>query len=307
MALVVNAISGVTILLPDQLDGLVLNEGEITYVRGLAQFRGGDGVTPGGIDLGGGGGGGGGGDAIAFRTIAVDGVAPELWLQADQVNDVLTITPLRGLVVAPIAGTDTLGIGLPDGGTFGNVLKWTGTAYAPNPPDPAVYVPQPGEIPVDYLLEGERKVWDGYVPLLTFLPAANPASTVSHNGAEFPSLGATATNLLRSYCRVPLNSYEDLSVVIRCQNTATTGDARLVARLAVVTDITAAPTFEDDALLTVAMPGTAGPFDAEIVLDDIGAAQPGSQVLLEFGRLGADAADTSAGSLIVADAFLRLR
>lgn len=306
MALVENAVSAVTIALPEWLTDRVLKEGQIVFVRGPGTFKGGDGVTVGGIDLGTGGGGGGGGDAIAFRTIAVTGAAPELWINADQINDTLTLTPLRGMVISPIPGSDTIGIGLPDGGTFGNVPTWVGTTYAPQPIPPAVYQPQPGDIPVDYLAEGQRKVWDGYIPLSTYLPLTNPASVVYHNGVGFPSLGATATQLLRAMQRIPLNDFDALSIVIRGQCTAATGDASMVARLSVVTNITSAPVWEDDGLNTVTVPGTVGPFDMEIMLDDIGAATQDSHVLLEFGRLGADGADTCAGSIIVGDAFLRL-
>lgn len=285
--------------------GPPLEPREIVAVEGQwGQLRIGDGTTVGGVPIAGTGG-TGTGSAIAFKTIAVKGSAPETYINADQENDTLTISPLRGLVAAPIPGSDELGLGFPDGGVFQNVWTWVGNTWAPNPVPPVAYEPQPGEIPVDYLVEGDRKVWDGWLPLETYLPETNPAGTVSYGGATFPTFGATATNLLRARKRIPMNAYTGLSVVVRGQCTAASGDVQMVARLALITDLTATPTFEADAIGTIPVPAS-GLFDVEIPLEDIGAAVQGDTVILEFGRLGGDAADTCTGDIIVDEAWLRL-
>lgn len=304
MALAVNAVSGVTISLPEWLDGRVLAEGQIVYVRGLAALRIGDGVTVGGLPVGTGG--GEGGDAIAFKVIAVEGVDPAQWPIAEQVGDTLTLRPLRGITVSPIPGSDTISIGFPDGGAFGNGLFWTGTAFAPSPPPVAEYEPQEGEISTDLLLEGARKLSDGYVELSVYLPATNPAGVVTNNGISRPVFGATASGLARAVGRVPDALYSGMSVVIRLKTAATSGAGRFTAKIGVLADPAVEPTFGAAALLTETVPAGATQFDVEIPLVELSGVVGGSQFAIEFGRLGADAADTAAADIIMTDVWLRL-
>lgn len=307
MALVENAVSGVTIADPAWLDGTrVLKEGQILYVRGLAKLIYGDGVTPDGIEVGAGAGGGGTGDAIAFRVIAVEGVDPGEWVQAETAGDTLTLRPLRGMQISPIPGSDTIGIGLPDGGAFGNLPTWTGSAYVPNPPDVAVYEPQEGEISADLLREETRKFWDGWQELDTYLAPTDPADVVIVGDFAFPSMGAAGTGLLRSYpARFPDNNFTAVAVVLRCETVATSGDVVIGARIAALPLTTDTPTFGDQSTIAETVLA-AGQFDVTVVIDDLGAVSQGAQFCVEVGRLGSDAGDTCSEAVTVVGTWLVL-
>lgn len=307
MADVLNAVSAVTIITPDQLAAEVLKEGELCYVRGLAQIVYGDGLTTGGLPIASGGGGGGTGDAIAFRTIAVEGVDPGQWVQADQASDVLTLRALRGFVISPIPGSDTIGIGLPDGGAFGNIPTWTGSAYVPNPPDVAMYEQQEGDLTPDLMREETRKFWDGRLELNTYLAPTNPASVISVGGMPFPSMGATATELLRSHpFRFPDNNFTAVAVTFRLETVATTGDVVMAAKIAALPLATATPTFGAQSTIAETVPVAGGQFDVTVIIDDLGDAAPDVQCCVEIGRLGADAGDTCASSVTVVGAWFVL-
>lgn len=300
MAEVLNAVSGVTIITPDQLVDEVLKEGEICYVRGLAQVVYGDGVTAGGLPIASGGGGGGSGDAIAFRVIAVEGVDPGQWVQAETAGDTLTLRPLRGMVISPIPGSDTIGIGLPDGGAFGNVPTWTGSAYVPNPPDAPIYEPQEGEISADLLREETRKFNDGWLELNTYLAPSNPADTTVVGDIVYPQMGATASGLLRSYpFRFPNNNFTAAAVVLRCETVATTGDVVMAAKIAALPLATSTPTFGAQSTITETVPVAGGQFDVTVIIEDLDDAAQGVQCCVEVGRLGADSGDTCAGTVMV--------
>jgi len=278
----------------------------IFFLGGINQFGGGHGSTPGGISLGAGAGGGEPGSAIGFKVIAVDGLDPSLWVSADQVDDTLTLQALRGLVISTSPANDRVTIGFPDGGAFGNVWMWTGSAWVPNPPPAPTFEPQEGDYDNDKLIETvSRKFWDGFEPLNMYLPAVTPAGTVVINGAVYPLMGDAATGLLRADGRVQAVTFSAIQLRMKVNAVATSGNIRLVARLDRVTDIAAADSFAADTAAAFAVPAS-GDFLCDMTIAATDSLAAGDMFRVEFGRLGADAADTAAGDLRVVDAWLKL-
>lgn len=303
MALVENAVAAVTISLPEWLEGRILKEGQIVFVRGTGQFRGGDGVTEGGVPLGSNVGGGGDPGAGGITVVAVEGLDPSLWLS---VEGTLTLQALRGLVISTSPSGDKVLLGFPDGGAFGNVWMWTGSAWVPNPPPAPTFEPQEGDYDNDKLIEtASRKFWDGYEPLDMYLPAGTTAGTVVINGVVCPLMGDAATSLLRAEGRVQGVTFSAIQLRLKVNAVAASGNVRLVARLDRVTDIAAADSFAADTAATFAVPAS-GDFLCDMTLAATDSLAAGDMFRIEFGRLGADAADTAAGGIRVVDAWLKL-
>lgn len=268
-------------------------------VTDLLQLRVSDGETPGGVIVTGGSGGGGGG-GNSFANVGVTGQDVSLWLHADDADDLLTITPLRGLVVVPVPSSDTLQIGFPDGGAYGNVWTALGATWGPAPPAQATYVPQEGDISTDILIEGNhRKLWDGWAPLSVYLPDTNPASVMLINGVPKPLMLTGATGLLRAEHRIGDCGYTAASLVLKCNTAATSGTAQFVARVDKPASATASVTFDTDNTANLVPPG--GDFTVTIPLTHVDGAVAGDSILVEFGRISAG--DTVSADISVVDAW----
>jgi len=125
------------------------------------------------------------------------------------------------------------------------------------------------------------------------------------NGAVYPLMGDAATGLLRADGRVQAVTFSAIQLRMKVNAVATSGNIRLVARLDRVTDIAAADSFAADTAAAFAVPAS-GDFLCDMTIAATDSLAAGDMFRVEFGRLGADAADTAAGDLRVVDAWLKL-
>lgn len=285
----------------EQLDARVLQDCELVADRTHYKLRLGDGTTVGGIVLGVGDGGTGGGPG--FGIIGVTGADESTWPRAAEANAVLMLVPTRGLIIVPSATNDSVQIGFPDPGAYGNV--WTGlgqTAGWAAPPEVA-YVPQEGDIATSILVEdGPRKLGDGVSNLVVFLAPANPAVIGAYYGETVPIMPDAATGLLRTRVRLLDCGYSGASLRLKL-GSESSGDVRMVARVAKPSSVADDPVFDTDNLATVAITGGTDAV-AAISLTNIDDAEPGDEIIIEFGRLGADGADTLTDNLAVVNAWV---
>lgn len=302
-----NAIWGPPVVTTAEVENLVLRATEIVCEVGPYRLRLGDGVTPGGKIIGEGTGPGTGGGP-AFKTIAVTGADPSNYVNAESVDDILTLTGIRGFVITPNASTDTISFGFAHGGAIGNVPTWNGEAYVPSEPADAQYVPQEGFADTNLLIESaDRKFWDGRIELDYYASPDNPPSTVELNGETLPSLSASAANYLRSVPkRVPYVTFENVYFGMRLKTSATSGSVRISAKIDRITDIAASPTYGTAVVADYVVPAGATDFEVELDLGTADSLVPGSMFRTEFGRVGENANDTAAQDCILVEAWVRV-
>lgn len=300
-----NAIWGPPIATTEELDGKVLRAAEMVCEVGPFKLRLGDGVTVGGIVIGSDTGGTGTG-GIGFKTIGVTGSDAATWVNADQVNDTLMFTGIRGFVIQPNASADSISFGLPHGGAIGNGFYWTGTTWVASEPVAPPYEPQEGFANTDLLLETEgRKFFDGYTELNYFSDASAPVETVTFNNVVYASMPATGTSAVMAIDRLPICVFDALSVYVKLRTAATSGSIVLNVKLARVTNISSAFSYEDVTEAIVAVPDTGADFATEIEITDIGAITGGDRYCLHVARLADDGDDNCASAVTVVD--LRIR
>lgn len=302
-----NAIWGPPVVTTAEVENLVLRATELVCEVGPYRLRLGDGVTPGGKVIGEGAGTGTGGGP-AFKTIAVTGADPSNYVNAESVDDILTLTGIRGFGITPNAATDTVSFGFPHGGAIGTVLMWNGETYLPSELPDATYQPQEGFADTNLLIESTaRKFWDGRIELDYYSSPDNTPSTVEVNGETFPSLSASAANYLRSFAkRVPDVTFSAVYLGVRLKTAATSGKVRVSAKIDCITDTSASPTYAASVAGDFAVPADATDFDVELDLGTADDLVAGSMFRTEFGRVGEHANDDAGQACTVVSAWVRV-